>query len=329
MQNYFIFFNNRVLNELPDLRTEILIFAQSKVLGNSRKKRNQKKHWYSKLVARYRLILLNQRTYEERLSVSVSLLQIVLLIIGLCLLVSAFVVFLFMFTPVKELVPGYVEDKWREDAYYSRRRVDSLIAVSQEQERYVKNLKVLLEGGVVKDSIPKSISGEKGSKEELPGFNTAPEDSALRAKVSEEDKYLLNMTPAAEDKATASKLLLFQPLNGMISSEYNAKISHFGIDIVAPANSVIKSVLEGTVILASWTSDGGNVIQVQHPHNLISVYKHNSVLLKKQGDKIDAGDAIAIIGESGDHSDGPHLHFELWNDGIPVNPAQYIVFDDN
>jgi murein DD-endopeptidase MepM/ murein hydrolase activator NlpD len=304
--------------------------VQSRVLSKSNRKRNKKNHWYSKLIARYRLILLNERTYEERLAVNISLLQIVLIILGLCLFVSAFVAVLFMYTPVKELVPGYVEDKWRKDAYYSRRRVDSLLSISAEKDRYMKNLKVLLEGGVVRDSMQTAVDRENTSfGEELSGFSTAPEDSALRARISEEDRYLLNMTPSTEEASSASKLLLFQPLTGMVSSEYNPKINHFGIDIVAPANSVIKSVLEGTVILASWTSDGGNVIQVQHPHNLISIYKHNSVLLKKQGDKIEAGDAIAIIGDSGDHSDGPHLHFELWNDGSPVNPAQYIVFDDN
>lgn len=292
-------------------------------------KKNKKKSWYRKLISRYRLILLNERTYEERLAVSISLLQIILAIIGLCLVVATFIIFLFMFTPVKELVPGYVEDKWREDAYYSRKQVDSLLGVNAEKERYVKNLKTLLEGGVVRDSSLATGSPEERVEEELTDYLQLPEDSALRARITEEDRYLLNLTPTAEEDLTASRLLLFQPLSGMVSSSYDPRIDHYGIDIVAPANSVIKSVLEGTVILASWTSDGGNVIQIQHAHNLVSVYKHNSVLLKKQGDQVEAGDAIAVIGDSGDHSDGPHLHFELWNKGVPVNPSEYIAFDSN
>ena len=134
---------------------------------------------------------------------------------------------------------------------------------------------------------------------------------------------------AFNDQLTApdiSNFFFFTPIKGMVTSSFDLKKGHFGTDITAPKNEVIKSVLDGTVIIASWTSETGHVIQVQHPNNLISVYKHNSVLLKEVGEQINAGEEIAIIGESGELSSGPHLHFELWFNGNPINPEEFIVF---
>lgn len=287
------------------------------------------KERFQKYTEKYRLILLKEDTYEERFATNVSVLQLMASAIAAVLLVVIVVVLLFFFTPLKQMVPGYMEDKWREDANYSRQQVDSLLNVMREKDQYVENLRVLLNGGVIRDSLLQENPGETDpAGEDIAEYTTAPEDSALRARITEEDRYLLNLNQVENDDLSANKLYLFQPLTGMLSAGYDAQINHYGIDIVAPANSLIKSVLEGTVIFASWTSDGGNVVQIQHAHNLISVYKHNSVLLKKVGDQIEAGDAIAIIGDSGDHSDGPHLHFELWQNGVPVNPEQYFVFEE-
>ena len=113
-----------------------------------------------------------------------------------------------------------------------------------------------------------------------------------------------------------------------MSSPFDPENDHYGIDLVAPAGDVIKSILDGTVVLASYTSDGGHVIQVQHSANIISVYKHNSVLLKKVGDAVKAGESIAVIGNTGNHSDGPHLHFELWEGGVALDPADYFAFEE-
>ena len=133
--------------------------------------------------------------------------------------------------------------------------------------------------------------------------------------------------PAARvriEPGTKATQLLFKPLNGTVSGPFDREIKHFGIDIVAPKNEVVKAVQDGTVTLASYTTDGGYVIQVQHAHNLISVYKHNSALFKKAGETVVAGESIAVIGDTGDHTDGPHLHFELWQDGNAVDPAEYF-----
>jgi murein DD-endopeptidase MepM/ murein hydrolase activator NlpD len=123
-----------------------------------------------------------------------------------------------------------------------------------------------------------------------------------------------------------SNFFFFTPIQGIISNGYNPANRHFGIDIVSKMNEAVKSVLDGTVILSAWTLQTGNIIAVQHQSNIISVYKHNSVLLKKEGDNVKAGDPIAIVGESGEMQTGPHLHFELWYNGNPVNPREYISF---
>lgn len=273
------------------------------------------------------MILLNERSYEEQFSFSMTFLRLVGYVVALCVAVALLVVFLFMFTPIKQLVPGYVEDKWRKDATYSRKQVDSLMKVMAEKDRFIENLRVVLDGGVIQDStlLPgTSSTGQEGIS--VPEYAISEQDSALRARIAQEDEYALGI--GGNDPTGPTKILLFTPLQGMVSNPYNARDAHYGIDVVAPANSLIKAVLEGTVIFASWTSDAGYVIQIQHPHNFISVYKHNSVLLKKTGDSVIAGDAVAIIGDTGEHSDGPHLHFELWRNGMPEDPAQYFDFGE-
>jgi murein DD-endopeptidase MepM/ murein hydrolase activator NlpD len=121
-------------------------------------------------------------------------------------------------------------------------------------------------------------------------------------------------------------IFFFPPLRGIVTSTFDMKLDHFGVDVVAQANAAVKACLAGTVTLSSWTTDAGHVLQVQHPNDLISIYKHNSVLLKKVGDKVKAGEAIAIVGDSGELTSGPHLHFELWLDGTPVDPQAFMVF---
>lgn len=270
-----------------------------------------------------RLILLDEHTFEEQWSLSVSVLHIVLLVLGISSIVAAIVILAFIYTPLKNVIPGYVDEKWRKDATYARTQVDSLLMVSADQEQYIRDLNTILSGGLVRDTAVKVILSPEEQAEQI-RYVLSPQDSALRARIAEEDRYTLSLGSAPTPGS--SGIYLYTPLVGSVSAEYDAKIGHYGIDIVAPMNTIIKSVFEGTVILASWTSDGGYVIQIQHPNNLISVYKHNSVLLKKTGDKVEAGDAIAIIGDSGEETDGPHLHFEIWKNGAPVNPREFFSF---
>ncbi len=121
----------------------------------------------------------------------------------------------------------------------------------------------------------------------------------------------------------------FIPVSGIITSGLDHTVEHYGVDIVSKKNEPIKSIADGIVIFSDWTVEGGNVIIIQHKKNLLSIYKHNSQLLKKAGNFIRKGDAVAIIGNSGEYSTGPHLHFEMWYNGSPINPEEYIIFDFN
>lgn len=201
--------------------------------------------------------------------------------------------------------------------------MDSLELALKQKEQYILNINKIIQGEPLQfnDSIVvdtnvnyKNITNEPIS-----------EDSMLRVMIESEEKY--NLFKSAKNRPEGiSSFTFFTPIKGIITEMFNAKSEHFGVDLVAPKNEAIKATLDGTVIFAEWTLETGYVIEIQHTNNLISVYKHNSVLHKKQGDKVNAGDVIAIVGNSGELSTGPHLHFELWYNGIPINPQEYIMF---
>jgi murein DD-endopeptidase MepM/ murein hydrolase activator NlpD len=182
-------------------------------------------------------------------------------------------------------------------------------------------LKVILNGGTLSNT-----SDSSQSINETPNLNYSVSelDETMRRKISEQDRFSIEAIEETEDRKKG--LILFKPVNGTIFNAFNPKDGHYGIDLVAPKDDPVKSVLDGTVIAASFTADDGNVISIQHANNLVSVYKHNAVLLRKIGDMVKAGESIAFIGDSGENSEGPHLHFELWENGSPVNPTQYLSF---
>lgn len=269
----------------------------------------------------YRLSILKESSYEEQVSVLLTPLNVVLLLGSAFLLIGGLVYSLVALSPLKEhLVPGYVDDQYRQDAISARNTADSLLAKQAQYGDYLMLLNMVLSGNIHPDSV--KFDAREGLDEQSLNYQLSEPDSLLRNKVAEEDRFTLNLASGANP--AESRSFLFTPVEGTLSSKFDPDIEHYGIDIVAPKESIIKSVLEGTVVLASYTSDGGHVIQVQHSGDLISVYKHNSVLLKKTGDRIKAGESIAVIGNTGDHSDGPHLHLELWEKGLPVDPQLYL-----
>ena len=208
-------------------------------------------------------------------------------------------------------------------------RSDSLEHKLQQNNLYLANLQAILRGEdphtedlLAQDSslIDSFAVDEAGN----PAIK-AKEDSLLRDYVEREDSYSLKAT-SASSSSSESRLYYFTPLKGTVTNTFNQAEAHFGVDIVAPKNEAIKAALDGTVIFADWTVETGYVIQLQHKNNITSIYKHNSVLLKEVGQRVKAGEAIAIIGNTGKLSSGPHLHFELWKDGIPINPESLLNF---
>jgi murein DD-endopeptidase MepM/ murein hydrolase activator NlpD len=278
-----------------------------------------------KLRSVYRLVLINDRTFEERFSMRLSRLNVLLLAIATFTLYGLFITALIVFTPLKRYIPGYSDQRTRQEAIRSTLKADSLELQLGIRDLYLDNLRNVLRGDLPADSanLFTPIEVKPEAADLLPGRS----DSLLRAKVDKDEAYSLVEGRAVADRRELAGVFFFPPLRGMVTSTFDRAQGHFGVDVVAAADAAVKACLDGTVTLASWTTDAGHVIQVQHRNDLISVYKHNSVLLRKVGDRVKAGEAIAIVGNSGELTTGPHLHFELWQGGEPVDPQAYMVFE--
>ncbi|WP_034042375.1 M23 family metallopeptidase [Wocania ichthyoenteri] len=285
-------------------------------------KKKEPKKIKRKLLDKYRLVILNENTFEERLSFKLTRLNVfVLASISIILLISATYA-LIAFTPLREYIPGYSSTALKKKAIELNYKTDSLQQVISMNELYYASIKKVLQGDVSatefnKDSIIEAVKLEVGEVDLNPNL----EDSLLRQKVDKEDKYNL-----FESATSAANFVLFPPVNGTISEDYNLKKKHYAVDIVVAKDAPVKATADGIVIFAEWTPSTGHVIIIEHSYGLISVYKHNGALTKAQGDLVKAGEVIATAGNSGELSTGPHLHFELWNDGYPINPTNFIDF---
>jgi murein DD-endopeptidase MepM/ murein hydrolase activator NlpD len=229
---------------------------------------------------------------------------------------------LIAFTPLREYIPGYSSTALKKQATELTFATDSLQQVITMNDKYYESIKKVLQGDVSKvdfnrDSIIQAVKLEIDEVDLRPN----QEDSILREKVDKEDKYNL-----FESAKSATNFVLFQPVNGTISEPYNVKAKHYAVDLAVAKNTPIKATADGSVIFAEWTAQTGYVIILEHSHGLLSVYKHNGSLTKTQGDLVKAGEVIATSGNTGDYTTGPHLHFELWNNGYPINPTNFIDF---
>lgn len=230
---------------------------------------------------------------------------------------------LIAFTPMKTLIPGYPDAKTKHEAIQNAIRIDSLENVILKWDLYAENLRRVVEGeeplkidSILNINTDRTLSEARARK-------LAEKDSLLRKEVSSEDKSDI---PSGSAKVLPIEgMHFFTPLKGVVSQGYD-KALHPYLDITAPGNSVVMSVLDGTVISDGWSDDDGYTIRIQHEGDVISVYKHNQKLMKKTGDKVKAGTAIAIVGGTGKTADGDHLHFELWHKGEAVDPTKYISF---
>ncbi len=283
----------------------------------------QRKKLARKLLHKYRLVILNEDTFEERFAIKLTRLNVfvmgsltaIFLIIGTILLIA--------FTPLKEYIPGYSSTSLKKQATDLSYKTDSLQQVMALNSKYYESIKRVLTGDVKsvefnKDSI---IKAAKKDIDDLI-LNPSKEDSLLREKVDKEDKYSL-----FESATSKVNFVLFPPVKGTISEPYNAKNKHYAVDLVVAKDTPVKATAAGTVIFSEWTSQTGYVILVEHSDGLLSVYKHNRSLTKQQGDLVKAGEVIAISGNSGELTTGPHLHFELWSNGYPVDPSTFIDFE--
>lgn len=281
-------------------------------------KKKLKKTWLHK----YRLVILNEDTFEEKLTIRLTRLNVFIVSTLLAISVVFLTTILIAFTPLREYIPGYTLPALQGQAIRLDKKTDSLLQISLMNERYINSIKKALSGEAAFESINKdSIYDSVESEIDLVGLQTSNADSLLRAKVDNEDKYNL-----FESATAATNFLFFPPVNGSVSSPFDLNTQHYAVDIVVSKGTPVKAAAAGRVVLASWTSDSGYVIIIDHGNQLLSVYKHNASLNKGQGDLVRAQEVIANSGSSGELSTGPHLHFELWYDGNPIDPETFINF---
>jgi murein DD-endopeptidase MepM/ murein hydrolase activator NlpD len=283
----------------------------------------QKKSLAERFRDKFRLIIYNDSSFEEIWYIRLTRLNIIILTASLVVLVVVGIFALTAFTGIRNLIPGYPDENLRRTIHMNAVRLDSLENEIRMRDQYFDNIRSLVAG----EEPANPVSLGDTSLEAAPiEFSKSFEDSLLRMQIEQEEQYNLLSLSSQRSPTNLAGIHFFAPLRGLVTLPFNASENHFGTDIVAAPNEVVKATLDGTVIMDAWTVETGYVLHIQHENNLVSVYKHNSELLKQSGNIVKAGDAIAIIGNSGELTTGPHLHFELWHNGTPIDPQSYIVF---
>ncbi len=285
-------------------------------------KKERKKRIKKKLLDTYRLVILNEETFEERLALKLTRLNVFILIGLSTFFLIGLTTLLIAYTPLREYIPGYSSTALKKQATNLSFKTDSLQKVILMNEYYYASIKKVLKGEVSSDELNRDSIIE-ASRLDISEVDLTPikEDSLLRDKVDKEDKYSLF------EVSNNANFVLFPPVTGTLSALYNAEEKHYAVDVVVAKDTPIKATADGTVIFAQWTTDTGYVMILEHSNNLLSIYKHNASLLKEQGELVKAGEVIATAGNTGELTTGPHLHFELWSDGYPINPTNFIDFE--
>ena len=276
---------------------------------------------------KFRFVVLNDETFEEKFSLSLSR-NNVWVFLGV---ISFTLIFLtasaIIYTPLKYFIPGFGDYNYRGQILQLQFKTDSLQDALQARALWLENIANVASGNI--DSVrPKANTGTKVDKAHIKLDEVKPEDQELRKQVEDEDNYSLSYG-ANQNSGTVDEVKqmhMMDPVEGYVTDEYDKQKEHYGIDIAAKQDAPVKSVLDGKVISATYNLETGYVIEVQHSNNLVSMYKHNSKLLKKPGTFVKAGEVIAFVGNTGELTTGPHLHFELWHEGRSLNPKDYIVF---
>lgn len=275
------------------------------------------------IIKNFRLTLVDDDIHDKVWSKKFTRIGALVTAVTVIVVTIATIFCVIAFTPIRTLIPGYPDARSKHDAIKNAITIDSLENVLTKWELYSENLRRVVDGQepLKIDSlmeVRKNPAAEAGDSREL-----AEKDSLLRKEVADEDRF--DIKPGSARTLPIEGMHFFTPLKGVVSQGYD-KALHPYIDITAPGNSVVMSVLDGTVISAGWNDTEGYTIRIQHEGDIISVYKHNQKLLKETGDKVTAGTPIAVLGGTGSTSDGDHLHFELWHKGEAVDPTKYISF---
>ena len=285
------------------------------------KKDKKKGRFKQKLTDKYRLVVLNDATFEERFSLKLSRLNVFVLGGVFSIVLIGITAVIIAFTAIKEYIPGYASSKLKADAIKLTFDADSLKQKLAILENYTKALKPILTGTISSEEIDSLQVKARQITIDESELDASKEDSLFREKIDRETRFAILNTAKSN-----VKIVFFAPLKGTISQDFEATSKHFAIDIVAETGSPVKAIADGTVIFSGWSAETGYVLLLKHDNDYISVYKHNGNLLKQQGDFVKSGEVIASVGSTGELSTGPHLHFELWKGGYAMNPTNFIDF---
>ncbi len=288
----------------------------------------EKKNFFQKIRNKYRLAIFNEQTYEELWAMRLSRLNVFTVLGTAVVILIVLVSLLIAYTGLKEYIPGFPDGNERILMVRNVNRVDSLIQEIEKRDEFFKSIKAVVQGEIPPMEEMESESNTNQNRNVAPiSFDKSKADEDFREKVEKEEKYNLSVLSPSSKIPELNQVYFYTPLKGFVVKKYIEAENHFGVDIVAKPGETVLSIMKGTVIFSGWTVETGYVLMIQHGNNIISAYKHNSKLLKNTGDKVEAGEAIANVGNSGELTTGPHLHFELWYQGKAVDPEDYILFE--
>jgi len=282
-----------------------------------------KKAKRNRLRSKYRFSIFNDTSHEELFVFRANGLMMLLSICLAIIMIILSVTLLISYTPLREFIPGYPNAQTRSAIVQNALKVDSLEQAVKLWDFQLNNIQRIVTGQ--KPLELENVSATTDTSKTITLKRTgSKEDSILRKEVIKQEQF--NLGTKRNQIEQIEGLHFFPPVKGIISDGFNLATNHPFLDIAAPTNAVVSAVLDGTIIMANWTDETGFTIQIQHSNDLISIYKHNSKLLKKTGDRVNAGTAISLVGNTGELSTGSHLHFELWHKGVAIDPSKYIKF---
>ena len=282
-----------------------------------------KNFFVEKLKQRLRFVLFDDQSYQELKSITLTRFQVLTRILSILLLFFSMTAILIAFSPLREYIPGYSPPHISEELVRLTLKTDQLIEEIELKDQKLKILDKILRGETLDDLAYADSSRNIIVREK--DLIASKNDSSFRQAIEREGRFDV-FSQTEEKPLELFNIAFYAPIKGLISDSFNLQNEHFGVDVLAAENEAIKASLGGTVIFSDWTTETGYSIAIQHDNNLISFYKHNSVLLKNPGEQVKAGDVIAIIGNSGEFSSGPHLHFEMWHKGKAIDPEHHILF---
>ena len=287
-----------------------------------KKKLTFRKRLKKNLLSRYRLVILNEENYEEQFFFRLSILNSLIILIFLFSFLITSTLLIVSYTSLKEFIPGYASNLMRKQAILNASKLDSLTSSYNQSLIQLNSIKRVLTGDIEFEEFKeREFKLDTGNIDVKLKSKKIKEDSLLRSVVEQEDKYNLISNPRSNES-----LIFFSPVSGQISQKFDPAKKHFAVDVVAKKNEPVRSVADGVVIFSEWSLDTGYVIILEHSQGYLSVYKHNESLNNIQGDIVQAGGIIGTVGNTGEFSTGYHLHFELWNDGYPLDPLDFISF---